>query len=84
MVSYIKGGLHMAIIYKVDVLAKLKQNGITTYHLRKEKILSEKAIQLIREGKPVSWQNLGKICALLKCQPGDLLEWVDADELEEI
>jgi putative transcriptional regulator len=74
----------MAIIYKADILAKLKQNGITTYQLRKEKILSEKAIQLIREGKPVSWQNLGKICALLKCQPGDLLEWVDADELEEI
>lgn len=74
----------MAIIYKADILAKLKQNGITTYQLRKEKILSEKAIQLIREGKPVSWQNLDKICALLKCQPGDLLEWVDADELEEI
>ena len=74
----------MAIIYKADILAKLKQNGITTYQLRKEKILSEKAIQLIREGKPVSWQNLGKICALLKCQPGDLLEWVDADELEKI
>ena len=74
----------MAIIYKADILAKLKQNGITTYQLRKEKILSEKAIQLIREGKPVSWQNLGKICALLKCQPGDLLEWIDADELEEI
>lgn len=74
----------MAIIYKVDILAKLKQNGITTYQLRKGKKLSEKAIQLIREGKPVSWQNLDKICALLKCQPGDLLEWVDADELEEI
>ena len=74
----------MAIIYKADILAKLKQNGITTYQLRKEKILSEKAIQPIREGKPVSWQNLDKICALLKCQPGDLLEWVDADELEEI
>ena len=74
----------MAIIYKADILAKLKQNGITTYQLRKERILSEKAIQPIREGKPVSWQNLDKICALLKCQPGDLLEWVDADELEEI
>ena len=46
---------------------------------------AEKNIKLIeREGKPVSWQNLDKICALLKCQPGDLLEWVDADELEEI
>ena len=74
----------MAIIYKADILAKLKQNGITTYQLRNALSQSEKAIQLIREGKPVSWQNLGKICALLKCQPGDLLEWVDADELEEI
>lgn len=66
----------MSIIYKIDVLASLKQNGYNTTKLRKEKLLSESTIQQLRENKLVSWKNIDRICKLLDCQPGDLMEYV--------
>ena len=51
--------------------------GYTTYRLRKEKLLGESTIQKLRENNGVSWDNIGTLCALLKCQPGDLLEYVE-------
>ena len=70
----------MAIIYKIDILAALKDAGYNTNRLRKEKLLSEGVIQSLREGKYVALQNIDKICRLLKCQPADLLEWVEDAE----
>lgn len=70
----------MAIIYKIDILAALKDAGYNTNRLRKEKLLSEGVIQSLREGKHVALQNIDKICGLLKCQPADLLEWVEDAE----
>ncbi len=65
----------MPIKYKMDVLAKLKAAGYNTNRLRKEKLLSEGTIQNIREGKIVNAANLSKLCQLLNCQPGDILEY---------
>ena len=31
--------------------------------------------QKLREGKPVSWENIETFCRLLEIQPGDLLEY---------
>ena len=66
----------MPIIYKVDILASLKEAGFNTTRLRKEKILSEGVIQSLRENKYISLQNVSKICEVLDCQPGDLMEYV--------
>lgn len=65
--------------YKIDILDVLKQNGYTTYKLRKEKIIGEAQIQNIREGELASKETLNKICKLLNCQPGDILEYVETD-----
>lgn len=65
----------MPIVYKVDVLAALKENGYNTNKLRKDKLLAEGVIQSLREGKAISFQNLSKICKLLNCQPGDIIEY---------
>lgn len=72
----------MAIRYKIDVLEALKDAGFTTYRIRKEKLLHEMTLQALRDGKMVSWKVLDEICALLSCQPGDLIERVPeaADE----
>ncbi len=70
----------MAIIYKIDILAALKDAGYNTNRLRKEHLLSEGVIQSLREGKYVNLQNIDKICGMLKCQPSDLLEWVEGAE----
>ena len=69
----------MSVKYKVDILAELKRNGYTTYKLRHEKILGESTIQQLRQNVLVSWSNIGRICDLLNCQPGDLLKY-DRDE----
>lgn len=67
---------HMSIKYKIDVIAALKEAGYNTSTLRKDKLLSEGVIQALRESKYISLQNVSKICELLDCQPGDLLEYV--------
>jgi putative transcriptional regulator len=65
----------MPIVYKVDVLAALKDAGYSSYKIRKEKLLGEATLQKIRNGEPVSWDNIATICRLLKCQPGDILKY---------
>lgn len=65
------------IVYKKDILPELKKMGYTTTRLQKERILSESAIQSLREGKVLSIKNLAKICELLCCDVGDILVYVD-------
>ena len=65
----------MPIVYKIDILATLKEKGYNTNRLRKEKLLSEGVIQSLRENKYIALQNISKICELLDCQPADLLEY---------
>lgn len=63
----------MSIVYSCDILEKLKEKGFTSYRLRKDKLISQGALQKIREGKLVSWHELDQICTMLGCQPGDLI-----------
>lgn len=72
----------MAIRYKVNVLDALRDAGFTTYRIRKEKLLHEMTLQALRDNKMVSWKVLDEICALLNCQPGDLIERVEDPEEE--
>ena len=66
----------MALKYRIDVLAALKEKGITTYQIRKDRLLSESTVQKLRAGVGVSWENIETLCRLLECQPGDLMEYV--------
>lgn len=69
----------MPLQYKIDVIKALKEKGVSTYTMRKEKILSESTIQKLREGKGIAWENIEVICKLLECQPGDIIEYVFDD-----
>ena len=73
----------MPLRYKIDVLAALKEKGITTYAIRKQKIMSESTLQKLRSGKGLAWDNIETLCRLLECQPGDLLEFVEEKEDQE-
>lgn len=64
----------MALVYRIDVLAALKEKGYNTNRLRKEKILAESTIQKLRDRNPISWANISQICDLLDCQPNFFLE----------
>lgn len=70
----------MAIRLKTDILAALKEAGYTTYKLRQEKLLGERAIQKLRTGDMPSWNELNTICRLLNKQVGDLVEYVPDEE----
>lgn len=70
----------MPIHYKINVITALKDVGYSTYRLRKEKLLGEATIQKFRNNEPVSWENISTVCKLLKCQIGDLLEYVPDEE----
>jgi DNA-binding Xre family transcriptional regulator len=65
----------MPIKYKVNILDELKAMGYSTYKIRKEKILSESTVQAFRRGDLVSLDNIARVCELLGCQPGDILEY---------
>lgn len=79
-----KEAIFMPLRYKIDVLEALKQKGHTTYSLRKDNKLSQSTIQKLREGKGVAWENIENLCALLECQPGDIIEFIpDSTEAAE-
>lgn len=66
----------MPIVYKVDVLAELKNKGISSYRMRKDNIMGERTMKQLRNKQLVSWANMTKICEMLDCQPGDLLAYI--------
>ena len=65
--------------YKINVLDGLKKRGMTSYTLRKEKLLGESTIQKLRNGEGVSWDNLETLCKLLECDIGDILVYEKED-----
>lgn len=67
----------MPVRFKVDVLAELKKKGFSSYKMRQERLMGEATIQQLRKGERVSWENIGRICAMLDCQPGDILEYAE-------
>lgn len=67
------------IRYKIDILAALKESGYSSYKLRQLKMFGERNIQKIRSGEIVNADNLAKLCELLQCQVGDILEYVPVD-----
>lgn len=72
----------MAIRYKVDILAELKKKGYSSTRIREEKLIGQSYLQQLRRGELVSWKTLDTICALLDCQPGDLMEYIPKEVQE--
>ena len=63
--------------YKIDILESLKEKGFSSYKIRKDKLIGESQLQKIRTGEIASKDTLNKICKLLNCQPGDILEYIE-------
>ena len=60
---------------KQNLLKMLKENGYSTYRLRKEKIMGESRIQRIRHSELPSWRELDTICKLTARNVGDIIEY---------
>ena len=68
------------IRYKLDIMLALRNAGYNSYRIQKEKLLSSTTVQKLRHGDTtLTVENLNTICDMLQCQPGDLLEWVPAE-----
>lgn len=64
-------------------MEQLKKKGYSSYKLRMQKIMGESKIQNIRENK-VDTKTINQICALLDCQPGEILEYLPDDPDQEV
>lgn len=66
---------------KYDKLLKLlKDKGYTTYRIRKEKVIGQATLTAIKNGTGgLDHRSIAKLCKVLECQPGDLMEYVDGD-----
>ena len=62
------------------LIALLKENGYTSYKIRKEKIVGQATYKKIMEGGDIDTRTIAKLCKLLNCQPGDILEYEEEHE----
>lgn len=66
---------------KYDKLfAMMKGKGLTTYRIRMENIISQSALTALKNGKSVTTDTIAKLCKVLQCQPGDILEYEEEQE----
>ena len=76
-------GEFMSLNYKIDVLDALKKKGYTSTKIRKEKIIGQATLQRLRHKQSVSFDVLSKLCEILECDVGDILEYVAEPEPAE-
>ena len=70
----------MAISYD-KLFALLKEKGINTTRIRRENIIGQATLTAIRNGTGgLDAKTVNKLCALLNCQPGDIMEYVEDGE----
>ena len=54
-----------------------KEKNLTTYKIRKEKIINDATLQRMRKDEPVTTDTIAALCQALDCQPGDIMEYVE-------
>ena len=69
----------MAIVYD-KLLKKMADSGITSYTVKRDKIIGQATFKKIKEGGDIDTRSINKLCKLLQCQPGDILEYADDTE----
>lgn len=61
------------LYYKIDIVSALKEKGLSLRRLKSEKILSGSTVDKIYAGIVTGTAGIDQLCALLKCQPGDII-----------
>lgn len=52
----------------------MKKQHISFYRLANEGIDAQR-LQRLRHDRPVTTETIGKLCEIMQCQPGDLMEY---------
>lgn len=74
----------MAIRINLDVMIAKRKMGLT--ELAKEVDITLANLSILKNGKAkaVRLETLNAICKALKCQPGDILEYVEEEEDDDV
>ena len=66
----------MPIIY-TKLFGLLKEKGYTTYRIRQEKLIGQGTLTALKNGTGgLDAKTIARLCEVLDCQPGDLMEYV--------
>ena len=69
---------------KYDKLINLMhEKGITSYTIKRDKVIGQATYKKIIEGGDIDTRTIAKLCKLLNCQPGDILEYSEDDPAPE-
>ena len=70
----------MAIIVNLDVM--LAKRKMPSGELAAKVGITQANLSILKTGKAkaVRFSTLNKICAVLNCQPGDILEYTESDD----
>ena len=58
------------------LLKLLQEKGYTSYRIKKENIIGQATFTKLKRGEGgLDHRSIDKLCAVLNCQPGDLMEY---------
>ena len=71
---------------KYDKMMKLlAEHGYNTTRIRREHIVGEGTLTAIRNGTGgIDHRTIDKLCRILQCQPGDLMEYVEDERMTSL
>jgi putative transcriptional regulator len=69
------------IVFNIDVMLAKRKMSVTELSEKVGITLANMSILKNGKAKAIKIETLNKICKALNCQPGDLLEWKDCDEI---
>lgn len=76
-----KGDENMPVSYK-KLFSLMESKGLKKYDLRKNGIHAAIVDKLIKGGT-IDTTTISRLCALLNCQPGDIMEYVSDKNVDE-
>jgi putative transcriptional regulator len=72
----------MAIIINLDVVMAQRKKGLTELANEVNITMANLSILKNNKAKAIRLSTLDAICKTLNCQPGDILQYVDDDEVK--
>lgn len=79
--SYKESEITMAIIINLDVMMAMRKKGLTELAGEIDITLANLSILKNNKAKAIRLSTLNEICKALDCQPGDLLQYVEDEEI---
>lgn len=70
----------MSIVVNLDVVMAMRKKGLTELAGEVDITLANLSILKNNKAKAIRLNTLNAICKALKCQPGDILEYVEDEE----